>query len=126
MAIDPNPLAHFWSWVEIHVGAENESGAYYGFWSGFGSDLTEFGIVVAIAQAARHRNCHVKGCLRFGKPVEGTPYLACHKHHPAHEGARRNVSIDTITTAHRTRHAPDVDSSPTPGRDARGRFVKSS
>lgn len=75
------PLLH---WLAIHIGAENESGVYYGFWSGFGSDLGEVAIVTGIVSLYRHHNCHVKGCPRLAKyEVLGTPYKVCLKHHPA-------------------------------------------
>jgi hypothetical protein len=35
----------FGHWLEVHTGTVNEPGPYYGFWSGFGSDLEEFGIL---------------------------------------------------------------------------------
>ena len=35
-------------WLQVHTGTVNEPGPYYGFWSGFGSDLEEFGILGAI------------------------------------------------------------------------------
>ena len=35
-------------WLQVHTGTINESGPYYGFWSGFGSDIAEFGILGAI------------------------------------------------------------------------------
>ena len=35
-------------WFQVHTGINNESGSYYGFWSGFGSDIEEFGILGAI------------------------------------------------------------------------------
>jgi hypothetical protein len=91
----------FWHWFEVHTGTVNESGPYYGFWSGFGSDIGEATLVVGVAAAWRHHNCHVKGCPRLGRPVEGTPYIACPKHHPAHEGKKRAVSLSTIHLAHR-------------------------
>jgi hypothetical protein len=90
----------YYHWFEVHTGTVNESGPYYGFWSGFGSDIGEATIVVGIAAAWRHHNCHVKGCPRIGRPVPGTPYVACPRHHPAHEGAKRSVSIETIIKAH--------------------------
>jgi L-aminopeptidase/D-esterase-like protein len=98
IAADPNPLAHLWSWVEVHTGAYGggSGSSYYGFWSGFGSDITEFAILFSLIHVFRHANCHTKHCLRFGKPVDGTPYRACHKHHPDHEGNKRNVSKETI------------------------------
>lgn len=39
-------------WLAVHTGTVNEPGPYYGFWSGFGSDIAEFGIIGAIATAA--------------------------------------------------------------------------
>ena len=38
----------FGHWLQVHTGTINESGPYYGFWSGFGSDLEEFGVLGAI------------------------------------------------------------------------------
>ena len=38
----------FGHWLQVHTGTVNEPGPYYGFWSGFGSDLEEFGILGAI------------------------------------------------------------------------------
>ena len=90
-----------WHWFEVHTGTVNESGPYYGFWSGFGSDIGEATLVVGVAAAWRHHNCHSRGCPWLGRPVEGTPYVACPKHHPAHEGKRRSVSLETIHLAHR-------------------------
>jgi hypothetical protein len=90
----------YFHWFEVHTGTVNESGPYYGFWSGFGSDLGEATIFVAIVAAWRHHNCHVKGCPRIGRPVPGTPYVACPRHHPAHEGTGRGVSLETIIKAH--------------------------
>jgi hypothetical protein len=42
---------HFGYWLQVHTGTVNVSGPYYGFWSGFGSDLEEFGILGGIAAA---------------------------------------------------------------------------
>ena len=58
-------------------------------------------ILGSIITVYRHHNCHVKGCLRLGKPVEGTPYLACPAHHPDHEGNKRSVSKEIIELAHK-------------------------
>ena len=35
-------------WLQLHTGTINEPGPYYGFWSGFGSDIEEFGILGAV------------------------------------------------------------------------------
>jgi len=37
-------------WFQVHTGIVNEPGPYYGFWSGFGSDLEEFGILGLITK----------------------------------------------------------------------------
>ncbi len=89
-----------WHWFEVHTGTVNESGPYYGFWSGFGSDLGEATLVAGGIALFRHHNCHVRGCVRLGRPVTNTPYLACPKHHPSHKGDRRAVSASTIDRAH--------------------------
>lgn len=76
-------LVHLWWHLQHFIGADNVSGAAYGFWSGFGSDLGEVAIIGGVIQLVRHHNCHVKGCPRVGKfQVEGTPYKVCKLHHP--------------------------------------------
>jgi hypothetical protein len=37
--------------LAAHTGIANQSRPYYAFWSGFGSDLTEFGVIDAVATA---------------------------------------------------------------------------
>ncbi len=84
----------FWTdsahWFLRYTGADAESGTWYGFWSGFGGAIPDFLILGSIITVYRHHNCHVKGCLRLGKPVDGTPYVACPTHHPA---ARRQQAL---------------------------------
>jgi hypothetical protein len=103
----------FWTdsahWFLRYTGADAETGTWYGFWSGFGGAIPDFLILGSIITVYRHHNCHVKGCLRLGKPVEGTPYLACPMHHPAHEGNKRSVSEEVINLAHKA-HLDDVGS----------------
>ncbi len=95
----------FWSdsahWFLRYTGADAETGTWYGFWSGFGGAIPDFLILGSIVTVYRHHNCHVKNCFRLGKPVEGTPYLACPMHHPAHEGTKRSVSEEVIELAHK-------------------------
>ena len=95
----------WWQPIMVHLSQETgtSSGASraYDFWSGFGSDIGEATLVAGIVAALRHRNCHAKGCLRLGHPVAGTPYVACHKHHPAHTPPTRNVSAEHIENAYR-------------------------
>jgi hypothetical protein len=87
-------------WFLRYTGADAESATWYGFWSGFGGAIPDFLILGSIITLYRRHNCHVKGCLRLGKPVDGTPYLACPQHHPAHEGNKRSVSQEIIKLAH--------------------------
>ena len=56
----------FGHWLQVHTGTVNEPGVYYGFWSGFGSDLEEFGILGAA----------------------GGQFLLCHRHHPDYQGLK--------------------------------------
>ena len=55
------------------LGLDDLSGPWYGFWSGFGSDLGELAIVGAIWN---HLNCHENGCWRIAR--HRTPY--CRRH----------------------------------------------
>jgi len=80
-------------WLEIHTGTVNEPGPYYGFWSGFGSDLTEFAIIGTIAtgvyQLFRKYNCHYPGCWRVGNhPAAGGQFSLCYLHHPDYQGKK--------------------------------------
>lgn len=80
-------FTHIQHWLAVHTGTVNESGPYYGFWSGFGSDLGELTLVAAVGTGVytgvKKANCHAKGCWRVGHyPLEGTPYHLCAKHHP--------------------------------------------
>lgn len=72
------------SWLAHILGLDNASGHWYLFWSGIGSDITEFGIVVGLVALVRKHQCHVDRCWRIGRhPVGGTAYIVCRKHHPA-------------------------------------------
>jgi hypothetical protein len=85
-------------WFEVHTGVINESGPYYGFWSGFGSDLTEFGIIGAVATAAyqlfRKYNCHYPGCWRVGNhPAADGQFSLCYRHHPDYQGKKPTADL---------------------------------
>jgi len=91
-------------WLAVHTGTVNESGPYYGFWSGFGSDLGEATLIGAVSvgvyTGARKVNCHTKGCWRIGHhPLEGTPYHLCKHHHPDVPVA--GASLEHILAAHK-------------------------
>ena len=73
-------------WLAVHTGTVNESGPYYGFWSGFGSDIGEVAIIGGLIGVARNHNCHVKGCWRWAHheyEMDGATYKLCRIHHPA-------------------------------------------
>src|SRR5262249_35203288 len=80
-------------WLQVHTGTVNEPGPYYGLWSGFGSDLEEFGILGAAAagiyQLVKKYNCHEPGCWRVGThPAAGGQFLLCYRHHPDFQGKK--------------------------------------
>ena len=80
-------------WLGVHTGTVNVSGAYYGFWSGFGSDIAEFGIIGAIAtavyQIVKKFNCHQPGCWRVGNhEAAGGQFFLCWHHHPDYQGKK--------------------------------------
>jgi hypothetical protein len=80
-------LAWYWPQVRdeffVLLGSRNESGGWYGVWSGFGGALPDVMIGTALAAWYWHRNCHVRRCWRLGRhPVDGTPYITCRRHHP--------------------------------------------
>ena len=73
------------------------AGEGYGFWSGIGSDFGEVVLLGIFATMFKHFNCHVNSphfCFRFGHPVPGTSFRACHKHHPGRETGGK------VTAAH--------------------------
>lgn len=72
-----------WQWFLHVIGAEPRTPSVtYNFWSGFGSDMTEF---IVFAGAAKIVNCHEKGCWRLGLRTTVEPSGAhvrlCRKHH---------------------------------------------
>ncbi len=65
------------------LGLDNGSGYWYLFWSGIGSDITEFAVIGALFGMLRKHNCHIRRCWRIGRvSVDGTPYVVCMRHHP--------------------------------------------
>jgi hypothetical protein len=103
-----SPVNH---WLAVHTGTVNESGPYYGFWSGFGSDIAEFGILGAIAtgvyQTIKKYNCHEPGCWRVGThPAAGGQFLLCYHHHPDYAGKR--PTHDLIERLHRENAAQQL------------------
>ena len=91
-------------WLAVHTGTVNEPGPYYGFWSGFGSDIAEFGILGAIGTAVYQQikkyNCHEPGCWRIGThPAAGGKFVLCYHHHPDYHGTK--PTHDLIDRMHR-------------------------
>ena len=91
-------------WVQVHTGIVNETGPYYGFWSGFGSDIEEFGILgaigAAIYQLVKKYNCHEPGCWRIGNhPAAGGQFNLCYRHHPDFRG--KKPTHEVIERLHR-------------------------
>jgi hypothetical protein len=95
----------------VHTGTVNEPGPYYGFWSGFGSDLTEFAIIGTIAtgvyQLIRKYNCHHPGCWRVGNhPAAGGQFSLCYRHHPDYQGKKpTHELIERLHREHLEREA---------------------
>ena len=91
-------------WLQVHTGTVNEPGPYYGFWSGFGSDLEEFGILgaigAAIYQLVKKYNCHEPGCWRIGNhPTADGRFNLCYRHHPDFQG--KKPTHEVIERLHR-------------------------
>lgn len=84
------PLQH---WLAIHTGTDNEPGDYYGFFSGFGSDLAEVTLIGGLFAIYRKHNCHARWCWRFGRhdftdERTGLTFRLCRHCHPLHSGER--------------------------------------
>ena len=94
---------HLGYWLQVHTGTVNEPGPYYGFWSGFGSDLGEYAIVSSVLagvyHAARKGNCHAHRCWRIGSLPVADGYKVCKKHHREITGAHPTVEHLTLRHA---------------------------
>jgi hypothetical protein len=118
-------------WLAIHTGtisvqcnnAPCANQPFYGFWSGFGSDLGEITLVTAILTpfivAARHANCATRGCWRLTThtirdPDTGVAYRRCHKHHPGIPDEHSNHGI--LRNHMSDEHMADVDARATDAR----------
>jgi Protein of unknown function (DUF3040) len=97
-------LPHLGDWLQVHLGIVNEGGPYYGFWSGFGSDLAEISVLgavgTAVYQLVKKFNCHQPGCWRVGNhPAAGGQFMLCYRHHPDYRG--RPPGAELIERLHR-------------------------
>jgi hypothetical protein len=97
-------VPHLGNWLQVHLGIIDEAGPYYGFWSGFGSDLAEISVLGALGtgvyQLVKKFNCHEPGCWRVGNhPAAGGQFMLCYRHHPDYQG--RRPGADLIERLHR-------------------------
>lgn len=97
-------LAELLHWLAVHTGTVDEAGPYYGFFSGFGSDLGEFtiagGITGALTALLRHRNCEVSGCWRLSRHTTAAAHRVCRRHNPDGAPSHQDV-IDAHNAARR-------------------------
>jgi hypothetical protein len=75
------------NWAYWFFGLDNGSGSKYMFWSGIGSDITEFAVVGALLSLLRKHNCEAHRCWRIGRhewtdPATGISHKLCRRHHP--------------------------------------------
>lgn len=78
-------IHHVFNWFEHGSGMTNLSGPEYGFWSGFGSDITELALIITLITGSvkvyQNTRCHVDTCHKHGKyPFQH--YKLCKNHHP--------------------------------------------
>lgn len=97
---------HLGYWLQVHTGTIQEAGPYYGFFSGFGSDLGEYVIVssvgTAVIVALRKNNCHHDGCPWLGRyHIADGHYRVCRKHHPDAAVRAKHVDMEHIIHIHR-------------------------
>ena len=102
-------------WLQFHTGTINEPGPYYGFWSGFGSDIAEFGILGAAAtgvyQLVKKVNCHEPGCWRIGThPAAGGQFMLCYRHHPDYKGKKPTQELINRLHAEHKEHQAAIHS----------------
>lgn len=79
-------------WLAVHTGTVNEPGPYYGFFSGFGSDLQEFGVFALLFGAYHRHNCHTPRCWRIGRyHVAGGEFTVCGRCYPGGPPQARHI-----------------------------------
>ena len=67
------------------LGTDSGNSAFYLFYSGlFGVLVVGGSLSLNAYVTARKHNCHQPRCWRVGHlPVDGTPFVVCHRHHPS-------------------------------------------
>lgn len=92
---------HLGYWLQVHTGTVNEAGPYYGFFSGFGSDLSEIALLGGFAVIVRRFNCHTSGCWRVGRfHLAGSQFLVCSRHHREVTGTPKKLTPEVLKEAH--------------------------
>jgi hypothetical protein len=87
------------NWIYFHLGLSN-AGPWYAFWGGFGSDIGELSIFLAmgtmIAHQARIHNCEVHRCWRLRRHTTAAGHQVCRRHHPSD-----HLTAEGVTAAHK-------------------------
>lgn len=64
-----------WAYMVLGLSA---AGPWYGFWSGFGADISELSLLALPVVYLRHHRCHADQCRRLGHSHEGV--VVCRRH----------------------------------------------
>ncbi len=83
-------------WLLHVLGLDNLSGPWYGFWSGFGADISEAAVVGTMITLVRHHTCEVHRCWRLGRHATAAGHRVCRKHHPEDK-----LTGASVASAHR-------------------------
>lgn len=95
-----------WHWLLWVSGSSNVSDKWYGFWSGFGSDIGEVVLIGGLITIVRHHNCHVSGCWHLGRhQIAGGRYKVCTSCHRKATGR----DVGEATTIEHVKAAHDAD-----------------
>lgn len=87
-------------WLAVHLGIVNESGPYYGFWSGSGSDIGELALLGGVFGLYWHHTCHTDGCYWPGRHpanIAGRDVKLCKR-------CLRRAGHEVLTRAHLHAH----------------------
>lgn len=70
------------NWLLHVTGIDTQQSQPYDFWSGIANPLERIlEVLVLLALAYYHHNCHVHRCLRWARHQVGS-YRVCKRHHP--------------------------------------------
>lgn len=108
------------AWIGHTIGLDNGAGPWYLFWSGWGANFAEYGILLAVIAAARKHNCHVKGCWRLSWKQFGDHAL-CRSHHPhgvptAQDIAEEHAAAQAAVASRVPSRVPLTSTNPAGGR----------